>query len=93
MSKRQRELLERVCLKRYRVVFHHYMGSFHDSESVSVESDAAAADNSFRASTVAALRDRELIILRKDGPGTSVVVPTRAGLDAFIAQRRKQVAS
>lgn len=92
LSKRQTELLERVCLKRYRVQFDHYMGSFRRSESVSVFDTSGSyerpADYSFRPSTAEALRSKGLVRYASTGAsGTSIVKPTREGLEHFSAHR------
>lgn len=84
LSERQRELLERVCLKRYTVVFEHYMGSFRPNESVYVDAnDNSRRDHSFRPATVEALRKRGLVHLVSKGQGWSHVKPTAAGLDLY----------
>jgi hypothetical protein len=94
---RQAELLERVCLKRYTVTFVHYMGSFQPNESVIVV-DAqtpqgvvgAAIDRSFRPSTTEALRSKGLVRYSREGvgPGTSILEPTRLGLETFKSSRK-----
>lgn len=88
LSERQRELLERVCLKRYTVVFQHYMGSFRPNESVDVDEEGKLrTDRSFRPTTVEALRSRGLVRLVSQGQGWSHVKPTRAGLELFATLR------
>lgn len=99
LPKRQRELLERVCLKRYRVLFSHYLGTFNPNERVTVydygrgrrpeTAEYESADQSFRPSTAEALRKRGLIHYSKKDQvaGHSLLQPTRAGLDHYLASR------
>ena len=94
LPKRQGELLERVCLKRYRVVFDHYMGSFRPNESVRVYDEhgdpgvvGGSVDASFRPSTAEALRSKGLVRYTKTEryADHSILKPTSEGLDAFAA--------
>lgn len=92
LSRRQSEMLERVCLRRYTVVFEHYMGSHRPNESVYVDEavggqEETQRDWSFRPTTVEALRQRKLVHLVSIGQGHSHVKPTAAGLDAYRAAR------
>jgi hypothetical protein len=98
LTKRQTELLERVCLKRYRVTFLHYMGSFRPNEGVEVTDTTktettpwqeGAVDYTFRPATAEALRSKGLVSYHGDGRGFSTLKPTRAGLDLFNANRAK----
>lgn len=93
LSARQMALLERVCLKRYIVIFGHYMGSMQPNESVRVEEDGVRlADHTFRPATVESLRSRGLVRLVRQGQGWSHVKPTSEGLESFraaLAQRRE----
>jgi hypothetical protein len=99
LSARQEALLERVCLRRYEVQFDHYMGSFQPNESVTIyklDLDGKRiwnerADRSFRPATAEALRSRGLVqFLRNSGPGFSIVVPTRAGLELYLQGRKEE---
>lgn len=92
ISKRQTELLQRICLKRYTVRLHHYMGWFNPNEYVTVEEERsptdeqrAYTDRTFRPSTVEALRSKGLVRYVKSSQGVSIILPTRAGLDLFTS--------
>jgi len=91
LSNRQQELLKRVCLKRYTVVFEGYMGSWRPSESVHVtERDVPLEDRTFRASTLHALADKGLVTIGRAPLGrdnSSEVKPTVAGLELYKATR------
>lgn len=93
LSKRQAELLERVCLKRYTVAFTHYMGNHQPNESVRID-DATGdtfSDFTFRPTTVYALHSKGLVQFKRQAHGFSHILPTRAGLDYY--QRSKQASS
>lgn len=96
LSKRQAELFERVCLKRYRVMHEGYMGSWRPNESILVyELDAGRTiavhtDRSFRSSTYDALRDRGLVRAQRarvGGDNSSEVKPTSEGIELFKAMK------
>ncbi len=99
LSKRQGELLEKVCLKKWEVQADDYMGWFQPHQSVRVINrmpqcqQDRVEDVSFRISTVSKLVSLGLAIhTRKDGARTyTVIKPTKAGLEAFNEMKGRRV--
>jgi hypothetical protein len=72
LTDRQAALLERVCLRRYTVIFAHYMGNHQPNESVRVDDQQGGCA-------------RGLVRYAHRGHGFSHVKPTQAGLDHYRA--------
>jgi hypothetical protein len=85
LTDRQAALLERVCLRRYTVVFYHYMGTHRPNDSVRIDDEQGDYDRTFRPATVESLRARGLVRYVSQGPGWSHIKPTQAGLDHYRA--------
>ena|ERR687890_1779715 len=85
LTDRQAALLERVCLRRYTVIFAHYMGNHQPNESVRVDDQQGGCDHTFRPTTAESLRARGLVRYAHRGHGFSHVKPTQAGLDHYRA--------
>src|SRR4051812_13079533 len=98
LSDREKDLLARICLKRFEVRHLGYMGSYRPNESVTVsEIDPATCmwvrepvyeRMRFRPATYESLRAKGLVRkVDKQTDASGEIKPTRAGMDVFQEQR------